>query len=253
MSGVEAMTLYSDHAFPRHTHDHYGIGIMMAGVQKSWSVVGHVESRAGDVIMVNPGEMHDGVPASAAPRGWRIMYFAPEVVARELAGEQVDGDLTIAPVVRDSRLAAAVTRLFDQLAQSCPDPMAAEESLVSCLMQAALRHRLDRVSPASPSPSVSKAIREIDLAPEQSLSLAGLAAVAGVSRFQLLRGFSREVGTTPHAYLMQRRALLARQYLSTGHSPSDAAQQAGFADQSHLTREFVRHFGITPGRYRAAL
>jgi hypothetical protein len=38
MAGVEAMTLFSDHSFPRHTHDHYGIGIMTAGAQKSWSV-----------------------------------------------------------------------------------------------------------------------------------------------------------------------------------------------------------------------
>ena len=27
--------------------------------------------------------------------------------------------------------------------------------------------------------------------------------------------------------------------------------QAGFADQSHFTREFKRHVGLPPGRYRA--
>jgi AraC-like DNA-binding protein len=76
--------------------------------------------------------------------------------------------------------------------------------------------------------------------------------MAGCSRFQLLRGFAKEVGTTPHAYVMQRRARLARQMIAGGTSLADAANFAGFADQSHLTREFVKHFGITPGRYKSA-
>jgi AraC-like DNA-binding protein len=60
-------------------------------------------------------------------------------------------------------------------------------------------------------------------------------------------------GTTPHAYVIQRRARLARRHLAAGLPPSDAALLAGFADQSHMTRAFVRHFGITPARYQAAL
>ena len=66
--GVEAMTLFSDHVFPRHSHDHFGIGIMTPGAQRSWSLVGHVESEAGDVIMCNPGEMHDGMPLEPGTR-----------------------------------------------------------------------------------------------------------------------------------------------------------------------------------------
>ena len=53
LRGMEAMTLLTDHAFPRHSHDGLGIGLMAAGAQRSWSGVGWVESRAGDVITVN--------------------------------------------------------------------------------------------------------------------------------------------------------------------------------------------------------
>jgi AraC-like DNA-binding protein len=83
--------------------------------------------------------------------------------------------------------------------------------------------------------------------------LAELAELSGVSRFQLLRGFACEVGATPHAYLVQRRVGLARQLLAAGQSIVDAAINAGFADQSHMTRAFVRQFGVTPGRYVAAM
>jgi AraC-like DNA-binding protein len=74
-----------------------------------------------------------------------------------------------------------------------------------------------------------------------------------MSRFQLLRGFAREVGTTPHAYLVQRRVCLARRLLAAGKPLADTAHRAGFADQSHMTRAFLRQLGITPGRYRAAV
>jgi hypothetical protein len=46
LPGVEAMTLRSDHAFPRHAHDTFGIGVILEGAQRSWSVVGQVEAAA---------------------------------------------------------------------------------------------------------------------------------------------------------------------------------------------------------------
>ena len=102
-------------------------------------------------------------------------------------------------------------------------------------------------------PCVAKAIQRLDSALDESVSLGELAALSGVSRFQLLRGFVREVEITPHAYLVQRRVRLARQLLSDGQTPAQTAVQAGFADQSHMTRAFVRHLGVTPGRYRTAV
>jgi AraC-like DNA-binding protein len=85
------------------------------------------------------------------------------------------------------------------------------------------------------------------------VSLAELAAQSGISRFQLLRSFTREVGITPHAYLVQRRVRHARQLLADGQPPVQAALEAGFADQSHMTRAFARQLGITPSRYQAAV
>jgi AraC-like DNA-binding protein len=253
MPGVEALTLYSDHAFPRHSHDQYGIGVMTSGAQRSWSTIGQVESRAGDVIMVNPGEIHDGMPANDAARGWKILYFEPGLIAREMANDAADGDVVIRPVARDPALAAEVTRLFTRIEQRVQDAGAVEESLWCCLMLVMQQHRIGGPAASCASPSVAMAVQRLDEAPELPTTLAELAALSGVSRFQLLRGFARELGTTPHAYLVQRRVRLVRRLLAAGLSPSDAALAAGFADQSHMTRAFVRHLGITPARYQAAI
>lgn len=250
--GIEAMTMFTEHAFPRHSHDQFGIGIMMSGAQRSWSVIGEVESRAGDVIMVNPGEMHDGAPMGGA-RAWRIIYLDPALVAREVAHESIGSELIIRPVARDPQLATRVVRLFEQLEAATPNRLVAEESLLYCLMSVTEKYGVDGPRATRRSPSVSKAVQRLDAAPEVPTTLEELAALSGVSRFQLLRGFFREVGATPHAYLVQLRVRLARRNLAVGKSPAEAAHLAGFADQSHMTRAFGRQFGITPARYKAAI
>ena len=41
----------------------------------------------------------------------------------------------------------------------------------------------------------------------------------------------------------------AQRLLATGASLAEAAAGTGFADQSHFTRHFKAHLGLTPGRY----
>jgi AraC-like DNA-binding protein len=251
--GIEAMTMSTEHAFPRHSHDQFGIGIMTSGAQRSWSIIGSVESEAGDVIMLNPGEMHDGAPIAGA-RSWRIIYVDPALVAREVAGDSgIGGEPLIRPVAHDPHLAAHIVQLFEQLENLAPDNMLAEQSLLFCLMHALQKHGIDGPRPVRASPSIARAINRLEAAPEIATSLAELATLSDVSRFQLLRGFFREVGATPHAYLIQLRVKLVRRYLALGRPPAEAALMAGFADQSHMSRAFVRQLGITPGRYQAAL
>ena len=58
-----------------------------------------------------------------------------------------------------------------------------------------------------------------------------------------------QFGISPHQYLTSRRVDLARGLLLDGMPPSLAAAEAGFYDQSHLTRHFRRVLGTSPGRY----
>ena len=251
--GIEAMMLVSSHHFPRHSHDQFGIGVIAFGAQRSWSGVGPVQALAGDVIMVNPGEMHDGVPLDGDARGWRMLYLDPVLLAREVEEEIVGQVEIVRPVARDPILAGHFARLFGCLTASRSDRLATDENLLRSLISRLRQHGTARPSSSGPSPCVAKAIQRLDSGSDTAASLAELAALSGVSRFQLLRGFAHEIGITPHAYLVQRRVLLARRFLADGQTPAQAATGAGFADQSHLTRAFVRQLGITPGRYRAAV
>jgi AraC-like DNA-binding protein len=50
---------------------------------------------------------------------------------------------------------------------------------------------------------------------------------------------------------MQRRTDLARRLIARKTRLADAAAISGFADQSHMTRLFVRKYGVSPGAYAA--
>lgn len=248
------MTLVSNHYFPRHAHDQFGFGMIDFGAQRSWSAVGQIEASAGDVIFCNPGEMHDGLPLDRKARGWRIIYFDPAVIRRAVEQETSDEFEIARPVARDPVLAHHFARLFTSLTDTQPDVLGGEESLIRAIVCILQRNGAD--PPRSDSerlPSVTKALKRLGAALDQPVSLAELASLCGISQFQLLRAFKRETGTTPHAFLIHKRVCVARQLLAAGEMPAQAAIAAGFADQSHMTRVFLRYVGITPARYRAAV
>jgi AraC-like DNA-binding protein len=87
----------------------------------------------------------------------------------------------------------------------------------------------------------------------ESVSLDELASMAGLSKYYLLRAFRRVHGVTPHAYQMQLRLAHAWRFIVEGRPLSRASYDAGFADQSHLTRRFAAMFGLTPARYAREL
>lgn len=86
------------------------------------------------------------------------------------------------------------------------------------------------------------------------LTLTDLAEVACLSSYHFSRSFKQAVGVGPQRFVMQRRLERAKGLIRATNQPlAQIAQQAGFADQSHLTSIFRREAGVTPGRYRAAL
>ena len=253
--GVQAVEAATAHAFPRHSHEQYGIGVMHRGAHKSYSGRGMVEAGSGDTITVNPGEVHDGAPIGDDGRSWRMLYFDPPIVLDALSdiGEGIPKSQEFPrPVMNDARIAAALQRLFSAMtsSESGSSAIHREELLLELLVRVAReRGQPDAGRPASMA--ITRAKTLIDDAPTASIALADLARECGLSRFQVLRGFVKATGFTPHAYLMQRRTDLARRLIARRTPLADAAAASGFADQSHMTRTFVRKYGISPGAYAA--
>lgn len=86
----------------------------------------------------------------------------------------------------------------------------------------------------------------------EPLTLAGLAAVAGLSPYHFARQFNARFRLAPMAFVRARRLGLAAGVLAGPCPPAltDLAFNAGFESQEGFTRAFKRAFGVSPGRYR---
>lgn len=208
-----------------------------------------VEAGAGDLITVNPGEVHDGAPIGES-RAWAMLYFPPEKIgamALDIRGGKSANFEFDSPVIHERATAHSFAKAYAALKQG--DNEAADEQLM--LLVAALLHDVPEEQAAASVLRHSKA--RIDDDPAGHHPLEELAENAGISRFQMIRGFARMTGLTPRAYVVQSRIDLARSMIRKGAALADAAISAGFSDQSHFHRSFTLRYGLTPGAYAAVM
>ena len=84
-----------------------------------------------------------------------------------------------------------------------------------------------------------------------AIDIADLARVAGLSISQFERRFRQVFQQTPSRFLIRYRLTRASQMLMRSDTTiSEIAQDVGFYDHSHFSREFQKLFGTAPGRYR---
>lgn len=86
---------------------------------------------------------------------------------------------------------------------------------------------------------------------EQKWSLERMATEMGVHPVHLCRTFSVHLGCTLGEYIRIQRVMRGSQLVAIGDDPlAQIASQSGFSDQSHFTRAFKSHLGVTPGEWR---
>lgn len=107
-------------------------------------------------------------------------------------------------------------------------------------------------APPEPHPA-DLMVRHIEAA-HGAIRLDELATRLGRSPRWLQRLFLETVGVTPKFFALVARAARAAELMAapTRASLADVAAQAGYADQSHMTRDFVRLAGTPPKRWQAA-
>ena len=96
---------------------------------------------------------------------------------------------------------------------------------------------------------VALACREIEAATE-SMSLADLADVVGLSPYHFHRMFRRIVGITPQAYAAAHRQSRVQSQLAEGASVTEAIYGAGFNSSGRFYEAAGDMLGMMPSRYR---
>ncbi len=102
-----------------------------------------------------------------------------------------------------------------------------------------------------PPHALRRAIERLGSDSDADVSLAALAADAGLSRFHFCRAFKESTGLSPHAWLRQRQLERAMNMLRDTDAPIVVvAAELGYASQTAFTAAFKKLTGETPSDWR---
>jgi len=251
--------LFFKHSFGRHYHEGYALGIILEGSETyQCNKKEHVAPK-GSIVIVNPGEIHNG-HASDISKGWYYFMIYPHLSLIQKALEQLELDSTRLPcfpktVIKDDLFA---NQLYEfMLAFEYEDSkMALESHFLELLHDFIRKHAHFDIR----NPVLSKGFGKIKQVKEkiydeycENLSLETLAREVGLSSYALLRLFKKELGISPYLLQTGLRIQKAKECLKADTPLALTAANCGFTDQSHMTKQFKKWIGITPGEYYKSL
>lgn len=229
---------------PRHGHAPVAVSIVLSG--------GYEEVVGSDTRWLRPADLvfHPADEEHAVAFGrvtTTILRFELTLASGKYLSELPGLKFREPCVLRGGEagsIGARMKRAFD-----CPDPVS-ELALESQVFEI-----LSLLGPGvrneQPKPALARDF--VDASFADSISLADVAFAVQAHPGALARSFKSEFGVTIGEYIRQKRLSHAVTLLLESDLTLDAiALDAGFADQAHLNRSFVKHYRLTPGRYRQA-
>lgn len=223
------------------------------------AVVEHSHEEAHFILALDEGYRSlaaaTGRARDGGVRAGTLIYNPPGVVHRDLfdeaggrflsisipASAEIAGDVPI--LMGDAASAAVARRLVgDCIRFRSGDELALEDTALT-LVGLTTRDAGDRAMP-----DWLMTAREMigDLAGVQGLEVRTIAAEIGMHPVHLARTYRQWFGLSPGDAIRIRRADIAMAALIRGAKPVEAADIAGYADQSHMTREHRRLYGVSP-------
>src|SRR5690349_750122 len=239
---------FHGHAYDPHRHDCYAVGVTLQGVQEFNYRGAERASLKGQTLVLHPDERHDGHAGVEDGFTYQMIYVDPALICAALDG--APPPFVHDAVAQNDELASIIAEAFEDFLNPLA-PMAVDAT--TARLADSLDRRSDR-RPQRPGERHSFAAAErarqlLEESTDPAISSAELEQVSGLDRYALARAFRAAFGSSPHRYLVARRVARAQRLLAAGAGLAEAAAGAGFADQSHFTRHFKAHMGLTPGRF----
>jgi AraC family transcriptional regulator len=234
---------------PLHTHERATVAVILHG---SFDGLMRGASRpcpVSTMITEPPGEPHGNQFEFA---GADVLTVQPDPGRAELL-EPFAGVLGEVNHMRDLGVASMARRAAGELRMPDSVTPLAVEGLVLELLALAARLRKASALGAERRPPrwLGEARALLHDRFRENLQLADIAAEVGVHPVHLARVFRLSYGTPVGSYARGLRLTWAAGRLrDSGDGIAQIALEAGFFDQSHFTRAFKGHFGMTPLAYR---
>lgn len=232
---------------PPHVHERASLAVMLEG-SFDLSIVHRVFACEPGCFVTEPAEERHGNILGSG--GAHVVVIQPDPVA--VAGLGACGRLFDAVRhVRRSPGSGVARRIAHELrAPDAITPLAVEGLVLELLALCSRQDRIDALLRRSPR-WLTEARELLHARFRDPPRIRDLAVRAGVHPDHLARAFRVRFGVPIGAYVRRLRLEWAATRLETAESAiAQVALEAGFADQSHFTRVFKRHTGLTPAEYR---
>jgi len=251
--GLELLhAYYVQHAYPRHSHDYYVISLIERGRQSFTHKGTKYRTPPGGLILINPGAAHTGEAADA--QGFELRALYPSLALMETAVFELTGRRAL-PIFKEVRVDHRwATNSILSLHQAILEGAGTLEceSRTLWMMTQLIRRYADVGSTDGHPGEEKKVIRRardyIDEHFAESVTLSMLAERASLSPYYFLRAFRAQIGMPPYAYLESVRIRHTQRLIRTGKPLAEVAAEVGFSSQSHMTRQFKKIIGVTPGQ-----
>jgi AraC family transcriptional regulator len=183
--------------------------------------------------------------------------LCPQTV-QNVAAEMLDGasvelsDSHFRPDVRVRHLAHALLHELEAGTSTGLFVDSVRTALAAHLVRSYGHHAPLRRGPSLSVRELQRVRDLVEVSLPESLRLADLAAVVPMSPYHFSRAFKATTGMTVHDYVLHRRIEAAKAMLERGELlVAEVARRTGFADASHLARQFRRRVGMSPAHYAA--
>jgi len=236
---------------PLHTHERATVAVILHGSFDGLMRHASHPCPASTLLTEPPGELHGNLFERA---GADVLTVQPDPGRLDLL-EPFAGVLGQVNQLRDLGVASVARRAASELRM--PDtitPFAVEGLVLELLALAARLRDSDAIGAERRSPRwLGEARALVHDRYRENLRLADLAGAVGVHPVHLARVFRLRYGTPLGSYARGLRLTWAAgRLIDSGDPIAQIALEAGFYDQSHFTRTFKQHFGLTPHAYRLA-
>ncbi len=240
-------TLNSTKPYAPHFHPGFSLGLILSGQTRFKCCRDEHLAETGDMVLIEPEMVHSCIPIDGRARGFHMLYHARQWC---LAQTKAPPSTGLKLKQRDLKAAEIFKRLLE-LVESIKAGEIEGESRLGPIIGRLISANLEETGPASQTGDLSRKTRRLiagDL--EHRAKIGDVARRLGLRRESFIRQFRRGRGLTPGAFQQCLRLQEARRLMRRGSSISEAALAAGYVDQSHFHRMFVKYFSVTPRQYR---
>jgi AraC-like DNA-binding protein len=240
-----------------HWHDRMELLRIREGSMTMQIGLERVETKAGQLAVICPRQIHSGTAGSEGVV-YDVIMFEPDQLCSQTAAWAdylkpiADGEVLFPPMTDQPELLAIADRLLAQYrCRETINPLRILSGVLELLggmyehlplTQRFLDPREDAFRPV---------VDFVNRHFTDQISTAVLSRKFGYSEAYFCRRFKKATGLNPMKYIQILRLEYARELLQSSDAPlAELAQQCGYSDIYHFTHSFTRHFGESPSACR---